>query len=105
MRRGDTAVEFICRVLYRSELVDIHLLRKYDDTARMLSGRSLNTDQSRSAAVQFCVRDRLTLCIANILHQSDRVLICKAADRTGPESMVLSEKFFNILMGSRLVFT
>ena len=104
MRGNDTAVEFIGRMLYRSKLINIHFLRKYDDTARMLSGRSLNADQSCRTAVELGIRHRLPLGITDVLYKRNGILIRKAADRTGAEGMVLSEKLFYILMGARLIF-
>ena len=91
MRGDNAAVELIGRMLYRRKLIDIHFLRKYDDSARMLSCRSLNTDEAGRTAVQLRICHDFTLCITDVLHEGDRILIREASDRTGAESMVLSE--------------
>ena len=103
---GDNiGIHIICRMLYRSEGVDIFTKRKNDDTARMLSGGTTDTCASLHDPVDLAVSLVHTTLFVIIFHITERCLIRQRTDRSGTESLSRTKDYFCIFMCLTLILT
>ena len=107
MRRLPFRIRVIGRILYGREIMHIHIERHDDNTARMLSGRSLDPLAPFGKIGALSFRERLGdshfLLVA--AHKAIRGLFLHRTDCSGTEHMILAENLFRIGMGIGLVFS
>ena len=105
MRRDDFRIRIVCRMLYRTEVVNIDFLRHDDNAARMLTGVSADTRAALDQAVFLRASDfHLALC-----HVFFDVSVCgffrNRADGSRAEYMVMPEQLAGVPVNGRLIFT
>ena len=105
MGGDDITVFVVCRMLYRTEIRDIQILRNDDQSAGMLGSGPLDANQSGSQTV-FLRLGYLHIPFLEIVeHISVRRLLSDGPDGTGTEHVVRPEQDLCIFMGFSLIFT
>ena len=103
---GDCCSRHIVRrMLYRSKCINLFAHRKYNDTSRMLPGRSPDADTSLYDTVNLTislVNSALLIIIFNISKCS---LIRKCTNRSGTERLSVTENNLTVSMGFTLILT
>ena len=95
----------VCRMLYQGKSIDLLSHRKYNDTSRMLSGRSADADTSLYDTVDLTVSLVDTALLVIILDITECRFIGKCTDRTGTEGLSLTENNLTVRMRFTLVLT
>ena len=99
----DVARHIICRMLNRSEPVDVHAFGQNNDAARMLAGRSSDTGASLGETLKFA-RSLGDSLILEIVHgQPVGSLVSDRADRARLESLTGAEDYFRVCLGDALL--
>ena len=78
-------------MLYRGKSIDLLAHRKYNDTSRMLSGRSADADTSLYDTVDLTVSLVDAALLVIILDITECRFIGKCTDRTGTEGLSVTE--------------
>ena len=105
MCRNNISRHIICRMLHRSEWVDIFPVRKYNDSSRMLSGTSADTGTSLNNPVNFASSLSCSPLFKIVLYIPKCCLIRQRTNRSGTERLSGSENDFRIFMGITLIIS
>ena len=98
-------IRIIGRVLNRAEVRNIHILRYYNQSPRMLSGRPLNADKPCGKAVFFRMSRLDPPFFKILLHIAESRLFCEGAYGTGSKYVVGAKQYFRIFVCLCLVFS
>ena len=105
MCSDDIAVYIIGRMLHRRKFLNFLTHGQYNDTSRMLSGRTADTGTALNDTVDLAVTLMLSPLLVVILHITESRLFRKGTDCSGLEGLTLSENNLCISVGIRLIFT
>src|SRR5699024_9036439 len=105
MRRFPLCCSIICRILYRREIVYIHVIRNNDDSARMLSRRPFDTRAAQYKPVDFGTSPLQSIIVQIAFDITECRLLGGSADCAGAEHLVLTEQHFCIVVCLRLIVT
>ena len=105
VRGRDVDRHIVCRALYRGKGINVLPHRKNDDTARMLSGRPVDSDTAGGNAVDLTASFMYTALLKIILYISVCRLVGKCTDRTRFKCLSLTEDNLRVLMRLTLVLS
>ena len=105
MCRNNISRHIICRMLHRSEWVDIFPVRKYNNSSRMLSGTSADTGTSLNNPVNFASSLSCSPLFKIVLYISECGFIRKGTDGSRLEGLTFSEYNLCIMMGIGLILS
>ena len=105
MRRDDFRIRIVCRMLHRTEIVNIDFLRHDNDAARMLTGVSADACTALDQAV-FLRASNFHLALCHVFFD---VAVCgffrNRADSSRAEYMVMPEQLAGVPVNGRLILT
>ena len=98
MGRDDTALHIVCRMLYRSELIDIMPVGKHDNASRMLTGTPTDPRTPFRDPLNLALTFSLLVIFVIIPHESISSLIRKRSDGSRLESVTFPKENLRILV-------
>ena len=104
MRRNNIRRHIIGRMLYRSKRVDFLSHRKYNDTTRMLSGRTLDAGTSNRNTVNFTAALGNAALFKIFAHKSICRLIRYRTNGSRTVRLSIAKDNLSILMRLTLIF-
>ena len=105
MRCNNGCCLVICRMLHRCKRVNCPSHWKYNNSSRMLSGRTAHANTALQQTLNFHRPLRNSFLLKIIFHITVCRLIRKCTYRTGTECLSGTKNNFRICMGFTLVFT
>ena len=105
MRGDGVAVRVVRRVLHRTKVLNIHIVRHDNKPAGVLTGRSSHADAARRQAVDLRVAGSDAVFFEVLFNKAVGGLFRKRADRAGAEDLGLAEHFHRMRMCARLILT
>ena len=103
MCRDDISIHIICGMLDGGEIINLMLMRHHDDTARMLSGRSLYTGTAFRQPLHLTAALVNSALLKIFHHIAVGGLLRQRADGPGPEGGAFSKDDLHIFVGLGLV--
>ena len=100
MGRNDVGCHIVRRMLYRSKCINLFAHRKYDNTSRMLPGRSPDADTSLYDTVNLTISLVDPTLLILVFDISKCGLVRKCTNRSGTECLSVTED--NLTVGMRL---
>ena len=95
----------VCRILNRTNIVNIHIVRYDDDPTWVLSGRPFDTGDTTDETIDFRIPIRQLILRLIPFDVAIRRLLSDRTDRSGTVDVIVTEQDFRIGMGLRLVFS
>jgi hypothetical protein len=98
-------ISIICRELDRCKIKNIHIIRNYDNSTRVLSSRSLYTGTSRGKPFNFCTTNLKIIILLIGFYIAKCCFIRDGTNRTSSVYIFFTEKDFRLIMRPWLIFT
>ena len=95
---NDIGVGVVCRVLHGAEIVDAVFGGHYDDTARMLTCGTFDTNKAADHLVYLCARQRDTFAFKIFHNEAESGLGSQGTDSTCAEHVAFAEELFSVFM-------
>src|SRR5699024_6264941 len=105
VRRLPFGFDIISRILNRSKVVYIHVVRHNDNTARVLARRPFNAGTAEYEAVDLSPPLMKSVIIEITLNVTEGRFFCDRADSPCAVNIVLPKQIFRIVMRFRLIDT
>jgi hypothetical protein len=105
VRRYRAGCHIICWMLHWREGVNVLTDRKYDDSARMLTGGSLNTGTASNKSIDLALTLMLIMLLVIILYITKCSFLGKGTNCTGSKGLTSTEDNLRVGMRLTLIFT
>ena len=105
MRRDDICCRVVRRVLYRTKLINLVVIRTDNDSARMLSGRPFHARTMLRQTLLFIFVDRNIALFKELRDITISGFFCDRTDRSRLKHVFFTKNSPDIAVGHRLIFS
>ena len=105
MCRNNRCILIICRMLHRCKRVYFPSKRKYNDSTRMLSGRTADSYAALNDSLNLLIPLMLSTFFKIVFNISIRRFICQCRDCSSSESLTGPENNLRVCMCLTLIFS
>ena len=95
----------ICWILDRCKVINIHVVRDNNDSARVLSSRPLDSGSSLRQTLNFCVSVELPVVALIALDKSIGRLSRNGTNSTSPKGILRTKDIPHVQVGAWLIFS